>query len=65
MEKPTVPGWYWFRGSQNDTRPWMVRVQKLGFGLMQMYLVGCDEPIIIGDGGEWVGPIFPPEEAQP
>ena len=59
---PTVPGWYWLRTRPDDMRPWVVKVQKIGFGMIQLYRVGCKEPTIIGDGGEWLGPLYPKED---
>ena len=60
--QPSRPGWYWWRTRPDDTRPWVVKVQRLGFGMMQMYRVGCEVPTIIGDGGEWLGPLYPEEK---
>ena len=62
--KPTVAGWYWWRTNAKDEKPWVVKVQRLDMGMMQMWRIGCDRPVIIGDGGEWLGPLSPDSYQQ-
>ena len=63
-KKPIVAGWYWWRTSQGDTKPWVVKVQRIDMDMMQMWMIGNNEPVIIGDGGEWLGPITPDDRQQ-
>ena len=58
-EMPQEMGVYWWRSNALDNHPWPVRVHKGDMGLMLMQTIGGAEPIIIGDGGEWRGPITP------
>lgn len=59
--RPTKAGWYWWRTHAKDGKPWVVKVQRLDRGMMQMWRIGWDNPAIIGEGGEWQGPIEPEE----
>lgn len=57
-EKPTQPGWYWWRDKYSSdivhvTEDSGMLVVKLGFDI---------EDFIIDLSGEWAGPICPPEE---
>ena len=56
---PADAGFYWFRANAKDASPRIVKVQKIGMGMMQLWRIGSDRPVIIGDGGEFLGPISP------
>lgn len=65
-ERPTEPGWYWFRFPSNSVDP---EVFKIHHGEDGLEVVGpfsetpLDEWMEDCDGGEWQGPITPNEEA--
>jgi hypothetical protein len=59
-EKPTVPGWYWWRKTAT-ARARIVDVLSDREGL---YAEGW-KMMAMTWNGEWAGPILPPEEAQP
>jgi hypothetical protein len=65
-DKPTQPGWYWWRieGSMEPTHCCVVHVSTRG---QRWYVEGLDKTEIhMGsdpyDGGEWQGPITPHED---
>jgi hypothetical protein len=62
-EKPTKPGWYWYRAQVQPPRLESLQVvlieQYLGDRLL-MSLIGSDERLPIPHG-QWAGPLEPPE----
>ncbi|WP_413935987.1 hypothetical protein [Nitrospira sp. BLG_1] len=58
-ERPTVPGWYWYRDM--TTVPRVVSLIQDGYGLV---VYGIEEYCnrLYEVRGEWAGPIPPPEE---
>jgi hypothetical protein len=72
-EKPTVPGWYWWRGDVRDYA-WLVSVhprndssEMCAFFIRVENFLTCQHPhiekaeTIAGIDGEWAGPIPEPE----
>ena len=61
--KPTVPGWYWYRERHTD-RPLILDVQQLPGGklafLANLNRLGEDYVYIEDLNGEWAGPLSPP-----
>jgi hypothetical protein len=66
-EKPTVPGWYWWKPKQYY--PVIVEIYRLEVRGKHYLMIGNCNEHHEGDleyaEGEWAGPIPPPEEAQP
>jgi hypothetical protein len=56
-DKPTKPGWYWWRNLKDGMQPSMTLVDKDKGGL---YAGGSYVSFI---GGEWAGPLEPPKES--
>jgi len=61
-EKPTKPGWYWWRGKPTDRHPRMLELQFRGLALC---IASADIPVGIWGGIEypkqqWQGPLDPP-----
>jgi hypothetical protein len=57
-DKPTVPGWYWWRSNTED--PTMVEVVKCRRVCMVLEPdsnMGVEVPLYVG---EWAGPLEPP-----
>jgi hypothetical protein len=57
-EKPTEPGWYWYRGEVDDADPLIVEVDRAGY--FQWPDGGFQEVKLTK--GEWAGPIPLPEK---
>ncbi len=57
-EKPTNPGWYWYRGPVEESDPLIVLVDEAGY--FQWPDGGFQE--VVFTKGEWAGPIELPEE---
>jgi len=57
-QKPTEPGWYWFRGEAHETDPFIVQVDEAG--QFQWPDGGYQEASLAK--GEWAGPIQEPAE---
>lgn len=60
-EKPTTPGWYWWR--RNNEAPKVLEIKEWGDGYLDAHGVGLVWSVNNLDG-EWQGPIVP-EEAKP
>ncbi len=56
--KPTVPGWYWYRGEAHEADPFIVQVDEVGHF---QWPDGGFQKVTLTHG-EWAGPIEPPEE---
>lgn len=60
-DKPTKPGWYWWRPTNVSISPEIVSVQENGNVLLvydkRIYRV---DSMIYGADGEWAGPLEPP-----
>lgn len=61
LEKPTVPGWYWFRDERKQVWCVLVELWKGGPNLTYTYPGSDDEWDVATTRGEWAGPILPPE----
>lgn len=69
-EKPTVPGWYWYReprrvGTDEDPQwldPECVRVRINPGGAFAGFQGSDSEDFVADCHGEWAGPLSPPEE---
>jgi flagellar biosynthesis chaperone FliJ len=59
-DKPTVPGWYWYRYDK-VCRPSVCEVAKLNDGTLKEIIRESTYYGNLSDG-EWVGPLDPPEE---
>lgn len=60
-EPPTEPGWYWWRYGPG-TRPGMVCLFQTGAVRHALaHWAGEKEPTPAEMGGEWAGPLTPPE----
>ena len=57
-DKPTKPGWYWFRGLAHEADPFIVLVDQAGE--FQWPDGGFQEVSLAN--GEWAGPIEEPKE---
>ena len=61
-EKPTTPGWYWWRLS-SDRLAHLVKVTREGNGVIQTHppaqLVQAGRAV--DTSGEWVGPVENPQ----
>lgn len=54
-EKPTVPGWYWWRPEDNGLNPIVCWVSSDGIALFINFA-----PSMVRDmPGEWLGPLTP------
>ena len=56
-EKPTVAGWYWFRGPAHEADSFIVQIDEVG--QFQWPDGGFQEVTLTK--GEWAGPIQQPE----
>lgn len=56
--RPTQPGWYWYRGLTGEDDPMIVQVDEAGY--FQWPDGGFQEVLLTE--GQWAGPIVPPEE---
>jgi hypothetical protein len=56
--KPTRPGWYWFRGPAHEADPFIVLVDQAG---EFQWPDGGFQEVSLADG-EWAGPIEEPQE---
>ncbi|WP_447978760.1 hypothetical protein [Candidatus Nitrospira bockiana] len=59
-DKPATPGWYWHRGTYHDPCPIVVEVDQAGYF---QWPDGSFDDVHV-TGGEWAGPIDPPDEPQ-
>jgi len=57
-KKPTVPGWYWFRGEAHEADPFIVLVDDAG---QFQWPDGGFQEVVLAKG-EWAGPIEEPCE---
>jgi hypothetical protein len=57
-DKPTKPGWYWYRTSEEDKTLYMVNVRELGGHINAIWSDGRSERVI-DMPGEWQGPLEP------
>ena len=57
-EKPTKPGWYWYRPENNGLNSLMCWVSTDGVVMFVMF----KHSHIRDMDGEWVGPLQPPQE---
>jgi hypothetical protein len=65
-DKPTKPGWYWYRRSGSSE----ALLVHHGFACDQIVeLPGVDEPVTFRteniDNGQWAGPLEPPAQSPP
>jgi hypothetical protein len=62
-EKPTKPGWYWYRAQVQPQRleitPQVVLIEQYLDNRLVMSLIGTDERLPIPHG-QWAGPLEPP-----
>ncbi len=58
FNKPTVAGWYWFRGEAHEADPFIVQVDEVG---QFQWPDGGYQEVKLAKG-EWAGPIQLPEE---
>lgn len=56
--KPTRPGWYWFRGQAHEADPFIVLVDE---ARQFQWPDGGFQEVLLAKG-EWAGPIEEPEE---
>lgn len=65
-EKPTVPGWYWYRDDGNDDEPIIVKVWLSKFKGEPRWYAGDEDGGLWINGpcwaGEWAGPLAPPQD---
>lgn len=57
-QKPTVTGWYWFRGQAHEADPFIVQVDEAG---QFQWPDGGFQEVALAKG-EWAGPIQEPQE---
>lgn len=58
-QKPTVPGWYWYR---NDSELCVLNIDWSE--LVERLYVNCDgDDVLENYDGEWLGPITPTDDA--
>ncbi len=56
--KPTVSGWYWFRGEAHEADPFIVLVDAAG----QFHWPDGGFQEVLLAKGEWAGPIEEPDD---
>jgi hypothetical protein len=56
--KPSVAGWYWFRGLAHEADPFIVQVDEVG---QFQWPDGGFQEVTLAKG-EWAGPIQPPKD---
>jgi hypothetical protein len=62
-EKPTVPGWYWWRGNKQDfAQTTYVQFSEAGNGCVS-FTEGQRYKPLREVCGEWAGPLAEPKEA--
>lgn len=54
-EKPTQPGWYWWRNNSHFD-PDILKVDVLG----DRFVIDTDLDVLDTPPGEWTGPLEPP-----
>src|SRR5512146_2490380 len=59
-EKPSQAGWYWRRGTYRDPSPIIVEVDEAGDF---QWPDGSFDDVKV-TGGEWAGPLDPPEDQE-
>ena len=57
-EKPTRPGWYWWRSPMYAPSPQRIELN----GPDEPYCATMEEDNLDELGGEWAGPILEPDE---
>jgi len=61
-DKPTKPGWYWYRGECDGHTVKVIHfIDDDGDG---PYLATSDDVALNDLGGEWAGPVEPPLQGQ-
>jgi hypothetical protein len=61
-ERPTKPGWYWYRGQFNGNTVKVIHfIDDDGDG---PYIVTSDDLALNDLDGEWAGPVEPPLSSQ-
>lgn len=64
-EKPTKPGWYWFRSeTEYGTCTTVLEIRNVQGGLVVVETIAI-YPLEEFREGEWAGPIPEPEEVEP
>jgi len=58
--KPMVPGWYWYRASEDDADPAMAYVYEF-WGHMNAVWSNGKSVHVVELPGQWAGPLTPPE----
>ena len=61
-ERPTVPGWYWWRNVEMGYEPDLAQIDMVDEKLRAYFICEFEEWVNVMDG-EWQGPITPNEEA--
>lgn len=62
-ERPTAPGWYWWREKIHTCPDWIVRVVEIiEYPIGTLYVMGHGLSTRLD--GEWAGPIPQPEETR-
>ncbi len=59
---PTVPGWHWWRAS-DEHGAWPHKIAQIN-GVLYITTFGTDHKRELYIGGEWAGPIPEPEESE-
>jgi hypothetical protein len=60
INKPTVAGWYWFRGLAHEADPFVVQVDDIG---QFQWPDGGFQEVTLAKG-EWAGPIQLPRDRE-
>lgn len=62
VDRPTVPGWYWFKGAARPAVWTILRVFRDGYGDIWVDETTNDETLLVEfQRGEWRGPIPEPK----